>query len=221
MTQRRNIGICHLCRGEFTKSAMSRHVPECPSRRPGTEPHFLLLVDGSHAPMFWMHLEVKMLGRLADLDRFLRRHWLECCDHESVFYINEAEHPSRYSLTDPRGMGIPIGRVISFGSAFDYLYDFDDATKLRLRVFGQCSGPPVRDGVRLLGRNLPPHFACQRCGKPAERICPECGDDGWLCGRCAATHACGKEGLLRVLNSPRVGTCAYGRRISREPMRGR
>jgi hypothetical protein len=210
MTQRKNSGICHLCKGEFTKSAMSRHLGECPARRPGAEHHFLLLVEGRQAPMFWMHIEVKMLAPLADLDRFLRRQWLECCDHLSVFYIGEAEHPSRYSLTDPRGMGIPIGRVITLGSTFDYLYDFGAATELSLRVFGQRAGPPLRDGVRLLARNLPPHFACQRCGKPAERICPECADDGWLCGRCAATHSCRKEALLRVVNSPRVGTCAYG-----------
>jgi hypothetical protein len=210
MTQSKNGGICNLCRGEFPKSAMARHLPTCPSPRPGTEPHFHLLVEGRHAPMFWLHLEVKLLARLVDLDRFLRRHWLECCDHESVFYIGEAEHASRPSLTDPRGMGIPIGRVVSPGSVFHHLYDFGSSTELRLRVLGQRSGPPLREGLRLLAHNLPPFFACQRCGKPSERVCSECGDDGWLCERCAATHPCGKEALLRVVNSPRVGTCAYG-----------
>lgn len=210
MTQRKNSGICHLCKGEFTKSAMSRHLGECPARRPGAEPHFLLLVEGRQAPMFWMHLEVKVLAPLVDLDRFLRRQWLECCDHLSVFYIDDAEHPSRVPLTDPRGMGTPIGRVVNVGSTFDYLYDYGAATELCLRVFGQCLGVPLRDGVQLLARNLAPHFACQRCGKTAERICPECADDGWLCGPCAATHACRQEALLQVVNSPRVGTCAYG-----------
>ena len=61
-----------------------------------------------------------------------------------------------------------------------------------------------------LARNLPPKILCA-CGELATQVCGQCNYDAtsWLCKKCAAKHECGEEMFLPVVNSPRVGVCAY------------
>lgn len=63
----------------------------------------------------------------------------------------------------------------------------------------------------MLARNHPHEIECSYCGKPATHVCRECiyDDGGWLCDDCTEKHECGEEMLLPVVNSPRVGVCAY------------
>ena len=74
-----------------------------------------------------------------------------------------------------------------------------------------------------IGRNSPSCAALTRaqiklalrerlCGKPATSVCTVCvyEEGGWLCAECAKAHECGEEMLFPVVNSPRVGMCAYG-----------
>ncbi len=65
--------------------------------------------------------------------------------------------------------------------------------------------------IQVLARNTPPVILCEECGKPATNVCSQCIFDGkgWLCDDCAEEHECGEEMLLPVVNSPRVGMCAY------------
>ena len=46
---------------------------------------------------------------------------------------------------------------------------------------------------------------------PATNICCHCiyDGDGWLCDACLDKHECGEEMFLPVVNSPRVGVCAF------------
>jgi hypothetical protein len=49
-------------------------------------------------------------------------------------------------------------------------------------------------------------------GEPARWICSFCYDDPepFYCEEHGANHECGEEGLLPVVDSPRMGVCAYG-----------
>ena len=54
------------------------------------------------------------------------------------------------------------------------------------------------------------------CGAPATRVCGLCYQemerDCWYCEGCASKHQCSDPGtdyFLPVVNSPRVGLCAY------------
>jgi hypothetical protein len=60
-------------------------------------------------------------------------------------------------------------------------------------------------------RNTPPLILCNVCGKPATEVCAQCiyDGEGWLCDDCAVEHEGGEEMLLPVVNSSRVGMCAY------------
>ncbi len=215
-------GICQFCHGVFSKAAMTRHLATCAqktdagmagSRKSTKKARIVhLLVEGRDQPQYWMHLEIPATATLQTLDSFLRKTWLECCGHLSKFDI---AGDSYASYVDPefgdKSMRVQSGRVLSPGLPFSYEYDYGTTTELRLKVITEREGEVGRTSVQVLARNEPPLIACNVCGKPATEVCSECiyEDKGWLCETCADEHECGEEMLLPVVNSPRVGMCAY------------
>jgi hypothetical protein len=103
-----------------------------------------------------------------------------------------------------------LGEVLRPKMKFSYNYDFGSTTKLTLNVVSEREGKKSKEPVRLLARNDPPAIPCGVCGTPATRVTAEgCGEDSWLCDKCAAGDDVEEEYLLPVVNSPRVGVCAY------------
>ena len=95
------------------------------------------------------------------------------------------------------------------GPPVHYTYDFGSSTELELRVLERRLGQPAREPVRLAARTAPPSIDCRRGHGAALNVCSSWGQP--LCGKCSPKHDCGPEMLLPIVNSPRVGTCAYGR----------
>src|SRR6266540_5279065 len=91
MAKQSSSGICHTCGGRKGKAAMFAHIQDClprqvvagSSRAP--EPLLLLRAEARGLPTFWLDVAVKREAKLKDVDRFLRRIWLECCGHMSEF----------------------------------------------------------------------------------------------------------------------------------------
>ena len=215
-------GKCSFCGGTFGKAAMARHLTACPKRqaepakrKATTDELFHLVVQGRYAPDYWMHLDVRANTQLTNLDQFLRDIWLECCGHLSVFTIRGERYaisPIRDAFWDmgERSMNVALADVLEPGMKFEHEYDFGTTTELALRIVSKHEGNMGRRPVLVLARNDPPDIRCQTCGKPATDICVEC-DDGygaWLCADCAAEHE-HDDMPLPVVNSPRVGVCAY------------
>src|SRR5438876_11473389 len=156
MARQTSKGICAFCHGEFSKSAMTRHLETCEQRtitEAKTESRrkaqkirtFHLLVEGRDLPMYWMHLDVTASTTLATLDRFLRDSWLECCGHLSMFEIGGVRYASDAGMysgwgTDDKSMGVKLGRVLSPGQTSYYEYDFGTTTELTLKVVGEREG---------------------------------------------------------------------------------
>jgi len=166
--------------------------------------------------MYWMHLEVPADITLTTLDRFLRDTWLECCGHLSAFEIGGVRYASDAGMysgwgTDDKSMGVKLSRVLSPGQTSYYEYDFGTTTELTLKVVGEREGEAQGKAIQVLARNEPPVIPCDVCGKPATEVCAQCVYDegGWLCEECVKDHECGEEMMLPVVNSPRVGMCAY------------
>ena len=161
-----------------------------------------------------MHLEASSEAMLDDLDGFLRETWLECCGHLSAFRLGERS----FSASPMDGMwGIQdeptstkIGKLLSPGQTLAYEYDFGSTTELMIRVVAERPGQPTQP-ITVLARNDLPEIKCVACERTATSLCSECSyeDDAWLCDACAATHECGEEMLLPVVNSPRMGVCGY------------
>ena len=116
MAKQTSVGICTFCQGEFSKSAISRHLNTCQQRaiteakaagRQKTQriSKFHLVVEGRDLPVYWMHLEVTASTTLATLDRFLRDTWLECCGHLSAFEIAGVRYAVDAGMDDDWGLG--------------------------------------------------------------------------------------------------------------------
>ena len=165
--------------------------------------------------MYWMHLEADSNSKLQDLDTFLRRIWVECCGHMSMFEIEETNysiHPQKEF--DDRSMNVKMGSVLGEGMRFSYEYDFGTTTSLDLKVVSVHPSRLSGKKFELLARNDAPEIYCGSCGskKLATNVCCECiwdSDKAWVCDDCSKKHKCGEEVLLPVVNSPRVGMCGY------------
>ena len=203
-------GTCAACERECPKAAMAKHLAACPKRPPDGATRLHIVVEGNPPSTFWMHLAANPSAKLADLDRFLRAIWLECCGHLSVFRIGAIAYSSSDTDLPGRNMRATLEKVLRPGLKFGYEYDFGSTTTLKLGVVGTCGAVAGDGAIHLLARNNPPALVCH-CGTPATEVCTECAWDGegWLCAACAAEHACGEELLLPVVNSPRVGVCGY------------
>lgn len=220
-------GTCIYCQNAYTKSGMSRHLQACKARQKANAAErgrkaslFYLAVEGTYAKDYWMHLEMPAGDTLADLDRFLRDIWLECCGHLSAFAI---EH-TRYQLntggvdgmwsmffgpsSPPQSMDVPLSSVLRPGIKFSHEYDFGTTTYLTLKVVAERQGTiRKKDRVRVLARNEPPDYRCAVCEKPATWI-NVFEDYVLLCDECVDEEGY-EEGLLPVVNSPRTGECGY------------
>ena len=211
-------GKCFLCDKSFTKSGISRHLKACQERDRASADRvrapgglkmkgFRLAIEGRDFPGYWLHLEITADATLRVLDQFLRDTWLECCGHMSAFYIEGKEHSP--------GSRVNLGRILSQGMQFYHRYDFGTMTDLTLRVMSQGDASEGASGIRVLARNDPPVIPCVKCGAPAAQMCTECiwDGEGFYCGECAAlptvqSPSC-DEMFLPVVNSPRMGECAY------------
>ncbi len=104
-------------------------------------------------------------------------------------------------------MNIKLEKILKEGLSFKHLYDFGSTTTLKLKVISKYTDFRHNKKVELPARNIAPIRTCDKCGEIAENICVDCGK--WLCRKCSENHECGEELLLPVVNSPRVGVCAY------------
>jgi hypothetical protein len=224
-------GTCALCGRWAAKAAMGRHLTACVPAHEVADAApaqlFRLRVEASGEPLYWLDVEIKADGRLRALDRFLRDVWLECCGHMSAFTIRGVRYEIAVATDDrsfdflggprPRSMNARLGEVASSELTFHYEYDFGSTTTLRLKVTNVRDGRIGRRPLRLLARNEPASWRCAVCSAPATEICSWCTDeieDAFFCEEHARAHIAGahdedEAGLLPVVNSPRMGVCAY------------
>jgi hypothetical protein len=113
-------------------------------------------------------------------------------------------------------MSWKVSKVFHKDLKLDYEYDFGSSTNLQLTVIDEY---PIKADKKivLLSRNEPLEWLCDTCKKePATQICTvhDWDDDSYFCDKCAKKHAkkCSdfKEyASMPVVNSPRMGVCAY------------
>jgi len=226
-------GKCNLCGNVFAKAGMTRHIAKCRTShqlkklegrgRAHQAQLFHIVVEGRHAPMFWLHLEAPADATLRDLDQFLRDIWLECCGHLSAFTIGNARYEVDTGGIDgmwteifgsplpPQSMNVTLGSVFSKGTKFLHEYDFGTTTELAGKVAAEYEGTAKGKSVQILARNEMPPIVCEQCDEPATLVCSNCiwSGEGWLCDEHAFEHECGEDICLPVVNSPRVGMCGY------------
>lgn len=187
---------------------MVAHLRDClpvhsgPGQGVGREALLLLRAQANGIPAFWLDVAAKPEAKLKDVDRFLRRIWLECCGHLSEFY-GSARRKVSMNAKVVAVLGVVADRL-------GYVYDFGSSTELVISLSGTVEGTST-GAVQLAARNEPPTWPCDECGQTATAVCTQCMYDGegFCCAAHASSHECGEEMLLPVVNSPRMGVCGY------------
>lgn len=200
---------CNLCEKELTSRGLTRHISSClentlkQTSSANSSELIYIVVSGKYNPAYFLHLGISGEATLDDLDNFLRNIWLECCGHMSAF--------SEKRWGDELDMSLKIKNSLRPGTELVHQYDFGSTTELKIKSIKSFQGQ-LENEIQILSRNVSPLILCDECGeKPAVNICTECawGGSGWLCGECSKNHPCGDDMFLPVVNSPRVGVCAY------------
>jgi hypothetical protein len=221
-------GTCELCGQDLNREAAQEHLADCApahDRSNGLPQELVhLRATSPGLPAYWLDVEARIDAKLEALDAFLRRVWLECCGHLSVFRVGAVNYFSRgydvgfagaFGGTVERSMHIRLRDALTLsGGGFEYEYDFGSTTNLRLRAIDGRSGRIGRSAVRLLARNAPPKVQCSICSEVADLVCPFCLVEehaaAFVCAGHRQHHQCGEaDALLPVVNSPRMGVCGY------------
>ena len=139
---------------------------------------------------------------------------------EAYEYLERGNRAKYEKIMEEVAGEVPMSRkakdVFYKGLVLDYVYDFGSSTYLTLTVVDKY---PIKAEKRivLLSRNEPLEIMCCSCKKvPATQICTVCmyESDAEFCEKCAKKHAKACEDFadyssLPVVNSPRMGECAY------------
>lgn len=201
-------GQCIYCGEMFKQSGMVRHLAtHLSAMEKETEANVMAYHLNIHAGEMFLQVLVKGSASFKTLDTFLRKIWVDCCDHMSDFHHKNFRIRKSQSFAD----------VLSPRLKFEYRYDYGSTTEFSIQVAAAYKIDPKKDLV-LLSRNEPLKFVCRTCNeKPATSICTTHmyeSDECLFCNECAAKHGDECEDFLNyaempVVNSPRMGVCGY------------
>lgn len=209
------------------KRGISFHIKVEPDIRWGASPYFLnLWVDGNTSlreiDNFLRQIWLECCGHMSAFRDSQKRTarggmwgFFEASELMAKGKTKEYEEMVEQSTGE-----IPMSRkvkdVFYKGQKLEYEYDFGSTTELKVTAIEEF---PVKadKSIVLLSRNEPLKIMCDMCHKkPATQLCTECADedDGAYCDSCAKKHAKTCEAFadyaaLPMVNSPRMGVCAY------------
>ncbi len=95
------------------------------------------------------------------------------------------------------------------GTILQYEYDFGSTTTLYITFVQNVSRQKQESAVRVMARNDPYTFECEKCGKKAILVDNSEWPAVMYCKKCADKYIGDAGYLLPVVNSPRMGVCGY------------
>lgn len=219
-TSQKNRGKCYICKKEFTKAGMKKHLSICNNLCTGKTKYYLIKVEDYYDKSYWLYLQVKTNITLNELDDFLRDIWLECCGHLSSFTIDHVIYDKVFNeddsffFNDNEDMSdFRLIEVISKNSTFIHEYDFGSTTKLKLTVVDSYTGINSLEGISLLARNNRKDFKCAECGNYSTYLLTDYDYSDYkpLCDACIENISDDEDDIvyIKITNSPRMGVCAY------------
>ncbi|HYX49716.1 MAG TPA: hypothetical protein VE843_08230, partial [Ktedonobacteraceae bacterium] len=120
-------------------------------------------------------------------------------------------------MVEDRSLDIPLEKLLKVGQKFFYEYDFGSSTELSLKVVSEREGviqnqDEAEDDIEIIARNIEPVMLCKVCGKPAKFVVAgyfNVEENAFCSRKCVKKSGEDVDMLLPVVNSPRVGVCAY------------
>jgi len=209
--QRSGLGAIVYEGFEGTMEEVEAHLLEDPGDPEGEE-NLLIRITYPEDPNFWLYAAVKADAALRHIDNFIRKEWVECCGHASLFLIDGIEYTSNTRILPGKSMNAAVADVMKQGVPVEYEYDIGTPTDLRVEIIGRIPLMQRREKVLYLAQNYMPKYRCVRCGRRAELVArPDGGPiaENVICARCSR-EASEIGRYLPLLNSPRTGVCGYG-----------
>ena len=192
-------GICYLCQEEVPSNDSRIHAHDCIQTlvsEASPDGDVMLISAWCENQPHWLELTARPTATLGDLNHFLKRVWLRCCDHQSRFIVHEQldlrGHPKAVDwelqnilvqASEPY-LRVPMEDILDHGTEFEYQYDPTDTTKVQLGCSGYApvpfdelherlgtsclEGSLATDNFVVIGRNDPPQ-KCEACGDVAYR----------------------------------------------------
>jgi len=202
-------GKCIYCKEVLQQNSivkhLAKHLADFEKGKP-SESEEVYHLNIKAAEMF-LQVLVKGTASFKTLDTFLRKIWVECCDHMSDF------HHKNFKIR----MSEKFDMILTPKLKFEYTYDYGSTTSFSLQVCGSYR-ISQKENVLLLSRNEPLKIVCRSCNKkPATFICTVHmyeTDECFFCDKCASKHEEECDDFLDyakmpVVNSPRMGICGY------------
>ena len=172
--------------------------------------------------------ELKKFESIEDLVTYLKE-TLNSIPKSGVPHSQEEwnEYRSRYfqaqileallEMVEDRSLDVPLEKILKASQKFSYEYDFGSSTDLTLKVLSEREGvvqyeDEDEDTIEILARNIEPVMLCKVCGKPAKYVIGgyfDVEENAFCSKKCVKKSGEDAEMLLPVVNSPRVGVCAY------------
>ena len=195
---------------------------------------YMMLAASSERHEFWLLARARPGAYLSDIDRMLRRAWLDChCDHVSMMLVDGVdfngglvigEHDAADDYLRMEDYTVEEILAVSSNTIGDYTYDLlpSRSTFLDIGIVGRCSASGMERPVEAVMKNERVAHDCSGCGREGagRMICTECSSlahDRFMCAACARNHRHdGDRCFLPVRNSPRMGRCMYGRSDRRD-----
>lgn len=120
------VGICNICKQEFSKRGILRHLKVCKSRDEffdenlckETNEYKLLKIDLKHNKDIWIYVYIKSELFLSNLDCFLRESWFEQNNQLSTFTIDKviSENISNIKIADSMNIDSKIVYEYNLGN---------------------------------------------------------------------------------------------------------
>jgi hypothetical protein len=144
-------------------------------------------------------------------------HSQEEWDAYRTSYFQSQVLESLLEMVEDRSLDVTLEKVLKVGQKFSYEYDFGSSTDLTLKVLSEREGviqdqDEDEDAIEILARNIEPAILCRMCGKPAKFVVAgyfDVEENAFCSKKCVRKSGEDAEMLLPVVNSPRVGVCAY------------
>ena len=201
-------GQCKFCKKDISKRQIIDHLDFCPERRKDKNSKNLRLrIADPYCKNYWLVAEITSEAKFKDLDYLIRKVWVECCGHLSLFgdYANKV------------GMNRIISETLEPGNSLGDIYDFGSSTELVIEAVGYSYTQLNNNKkIELVAQNYLPPSRCLKCGHQATNICTSCSEEETVlvCDSCAKKYhdednEQEEHYILPLANSPRSGVCGY------------